>query len=198
MRTIGCHRPRCREDAYPVFRLAGYAPIDASAAALTVARDRRLGRWRRVGVRRAVPAKPDGVALSLDVPGALVEQIAQRAAAILAERGPPAASSPWLDTKSAAAHLACGTDRIHDLVQLGRLTAHRDGRRLLFRREELDAYVEATGGAELNCADGRAQRRKTGPARHRHAGAPRGSPEAVEARRPGAHPVRPRPADRPR
>jgi len=73
-----------------------------------------------------------------------VEQIARRAAEMLAERQESAVVSPWLDTKSAAAHLCCGTDRIHDLVQLGKLTPRRDGRRLLFRRDELDAYVEGS------------------------------------------------------
>ena len=62
-----------------------------------------------------------------------VEQIARRAAQLVAER--QESVSPWLDTKNAAAHLCCGTDRIHDLVQLGKLTPRRDGRRLLFRRD---------------------------------------------------------------
>lgn len=87
------------------------------------------------------PAKPDSVALALDVPGELVEQIAKRAAVIATQLGPEA--PPWLDTKGAAEHLACGTDRIHDLVQLGRLHPRRDGRRLLFRPADLDAYLEA-------------------------------------------------------
>jgi excisionase family DNA binding protein len=79
--------------------------------------------------------------LTLDVPPELVEKIAQRAAEILAARQTSTAS-PWLDTKGAADHLACRTDRIHDLVQLGRLTPRRDGRRLLFRRADLDSYLE--------------------------------------------------------
>jgi excisionase family DNA binding protein len=79
-------------------------------------------------------------AVTLDLPAEVLEQIAQRAAAIVAEREAPA--TPWLDTKGAAAHLCCGTDRIHDLVQLGKLTPRRDGRRLLFRPADLDAYLE--------------------------------------------------------
>jgi excisionase family DNA binding protein len=89
----------------------------------------------------APPVSASPTTVTLDVPPELVEQIAQRAAAILASRQPPAAS-PWLDTKGAAEHLACAPDRIHDLVQLGRLHPRRDGRRLLFKPAELDAYLE--------------------------------------------------------
>jgi excisionase family DNA binding protein len=53
-------------------------------------------------------------------------------------------ASPWLDTRRAAEHLATSPARIHDLVALGKLTPRRDGRRLLFRRDHLDAYVEAS------------------------------------------------------
>jgi excisionase family DNA binding protein len=92
----------------------------------------------------APPYRPEpNATLALTLPAELVEQIAQRAAAIVAERQTPAAS-PWLDTKGAAGYLACGTDRIHDLVQLGKLHPRRDGRRLLFRRDDLDAYLEAS------------------------------------------------------
>jgi excisionase family DNA binding protein len=90
----------------------------------------------------ASPAKPNGVALALDVPAEVVEQIAEIAAAIVTELERPAA--PWLDTKGAADYLACRPDRIHDLVQLGKLHPHRDGRRLLFRPADLDAYLEAS------------------------------------------------------
>ena len=54
----------------------------------------------------------------------------------------PANGSPWLDADGAAAHLATSRDRIYDLVQVRALHPHRDGRRLLFRREDLDRYLE--------------------------------------------------------
>jgi excisionase family DNA binding protein len=72
-----------------------------------------------------------------------VNEIAARAAELLADRQP--ATSPWLDTKGAADHIAASPGRIHDLVQLGHLTPRRDGRRLLFRRQDLDAYLEGNG-----------------------------------------------------
>ncbi len=93
--------------------------------------------------RVASPAKPSGVALALDVPPEVVEQIAERAAAIVTDLERPAAPR-WLNTRGAADYLACRPDRIHDLVQLGKLHPCRDGRRLLFRPADLDAYLEAS------------------------------------------------------
>ena len=81
-------------------------------------------------------------AVELNLPDELLEQIAQRAAAIVAE-STTTASTPWLSTEQAADYLACKPARIHDLVQLRKLESRRDGRRLLFRREDLDAYLEA-------------------------------------------------------
>jgi hypothetical protein len=81
--------------------------------------------------------------LTLDVPPEIFEAIAQRAAEIVrAAQGP--SSTRWLDSKAAAEHLCCTTARIHDLVALGKLIPRRDGRRLLFDRAELDAYIAAS------------------------------------------------------
>lgn len=79
------------------------------------------------------------VVLDLD---ALVESVAVRVAELLADRLSPApADSPWLSVEEAAEYLRCKPKRIYDLVSQHRLPAHRDGNRLLFRREELDDYV---------------------------------------------------------
>jgi excisionase family DNA binding protein len=59
-------------------------------------------------------------------------------------RPPTLDGSPWLDTKGAANYIAAKPGRIHDLVALGKLTPRRDGRRLLFARADLDAYLEAS------------------------------------------------------
>lgn len=48
----------------------------------------------------------------------------------------------WLNATQAATHLACSRDRVYDLVQLQKLPARRDGRRLLLRQKDLDAYLE--------------------------------------------------------
>ncbi len=79
--------------------------------------------------------------LELGVPDELVERIAHRAAELVAEHQ-VANASPWLDTKGAAEYMACPVSRVHDLVQLRKLEPHRDGRRLLFRPDELDVYLE--------------------------------------------------------
>ena len=50
----------------------------------------------------------------------------------------------WLNSDQAAEHLSCQRARVHDLVQLRKLEPRRDGRRLLFRREDLDAYLESS------------------------------------------------------
>lgn len=81
----------------------------------------------------ALVAELDDAALD-----ALAERLAPRLAGRLAARKPPA----WLTTREAGAHLACTPDRIHDLVSLRKLDPRRDGRRLLFRRDDLDAYLE--------------------------------------------------------
>jgi excisionase family DNA binding protein len=77
--------------------------------------------------------------LSIELPPELVERIARRAADLVAERSH---ASPWLNTQSAAEYLDCPPSRIHDLRALRKLTPRKDGSRLLFRREDLDAYVE--------------------------------------------------------
>jgi len=75
-------------------------------------------------------------------PGQL-DVLADLVATKLAERPPAPNTRTWLTSAEAAEHLACSRDRVHDLVQLGKLAPRRDGRRLLFRRDELDAYLEA-------------------------------------------------------
>jgi excisionase family DNA binding protein len=79
--------------------------------------------------------------LALHVPDVLVERIAERAAEILADRL-AAGSEPWIDVEQAAEHLACKPRRIYELVAQRRVPVHRDGRRLLFRRSDLDAALE--------------------------------------------------------
>jgi excisionase family DNA binding protein len=81
---------------------------------------------------------------ALELPDSLVDEIARRAAELVnAQVCNTLQTSPWLDTKGAADYIAASPGRIHDLVQLGRLSPRRDGRRLLFRAEDLDAYLEA-------------------------------------------------------
>ena len=75
-----------------------------------------------------------------DALDALADALLPRLAARL---GQNETAERWLSTAEAAIHLACSRERVYDLVQLGKLEPRRDGRRLLFRRTDLDAYLEA-------------------------------------------------------
>lgn len=85
----------------------------------------------------------------------LLAELDEEALAILADRlGPllvPWLSQnhqpeSWLDVPQASEYLACPRSRIYALVSTGRIPHHKDGSRLLFRREELDEWVRAGGG----------------------------------------------------
>jgi excisionase family DNA binding protein len=80
------------------------------------------------------------IELKLSLTDDQVSEIARRAAVLMATDQAPA--SPWLNVADAAEHLRCGKDRIYDLIALGKLSPRRDGRRVLLRREDLDAYIE--------------------------------------------------------
>lgn len=55
--------------------------------------------------------------------------------------------SPWLTAEEAAFYLRCPISRIRKLTMSRDLPCERDGRRVLYNREALDAYVRA-GGAK--------------------------------------------------
>ena len=73
-----------------------------------------------------------GPALERDL-ATYVESVAQR---VWSQR-----PSPYMTTEEAAAYLRCDRGRIHDLTRLGRLTRHKEGRRVLLLREEVEALV---------------------------------------------------------
>ena len=73
----------------------------------------------------------------------LVDAIAGRVADLLADRlAAMAVSEPWIDVRQAAGHIGAPTSRVYDLVARGELRPGRDGRRIAFRRSELDAYMD--------------------------------------------------------
>ena len=53
--------------------------------------------------------------------------------------------SPWLSAVEAAAYLRCPESRVRKLTMVGALPCEHDGRRVLYHREALDAYVRAGG-----------------------------------------------------
>lgn len=52
----------------------------------------------------------------------------------------------WMNAIEAAEYLRCPLSRVRKLTMTGELPVHRDGRRVLYRGEELDQYVR-NGGA---------------------------------------------------
>jgi excisionase family DNA binding protein len=61
---------------------------------------------------------------------------------LTAERG-----EPYMDVASVARYLSCQPQRIYELTHAKRLPFYKDGKRLLFRRAELDAYLAGDGAA---------------------------------------------------
>jgi excisionase family DNA binding protein len=86
----------------------------------------------------------NGEALALVVPAEFVNAIAEEVAGRLSELF-PAPAEPYLSVDQAAEYLACNRRRIYDLVERDTLPHYRDGKRLLFRRAELDGYVRGDG-----------------------------------------------------
>jgi excisionase family DNA binding protein len=84
--------------------------------------------------------------LALVLPADLLEAIALRAAAlVLQQLEQHASASPYLTILEAAGYLRCKRQRIDDLLSARRLTRHKDGRRTLILRVELDAHIATTG-----------------------------------------------------
>lgn len=78
----------------------------------------------------------------------LAEVLAPRLTLLVAQRLPaPGRQAAWLDVDGAAVRLACPKSQIYALVSAKRIPHYKDGSRLLFRPEELDAWVRA-GGAK--------------------------------------------------
>jgi excisionase family DNA binding protein len=73
----------------------------------------------------------------------LVEQTVQR---VLAEQQhtEPASEerSPWMSTQSAAAYLDWPSQRLYKLTACGEIPHYKHEGRLLFRRDELDAWLQ--------------------------------------------------------
>jgi len=82
----------------------------------------------------------------LDAPPTLIREIAAAVADELERRGGMTVPiSPYLTVDEAAKYFRCERQRVYDLVHAGDLEPRRDGRRLLFTREQLDSYL--AGGA---------------------------------------------------
>jgi excisionase family DNA binding protein len=104
----------------------------------------------------------------------VIDAVADAVAARVTAKG---SDEPYLSAEQAAEYLACTPKRIYELVAADRLRHYRDGRRLLFRRDDLDAALEV--------CEPRAYGRSTTqtPRRRRNAPgpAPGGTPDAPSA-----------------
>jgi excisionase family DNA binding protein len=84
------------------------------------------------------PEQANGV--SINVAAELVQAVAEAVAALLAEQLPNR-PEPYLNVEEASTYLGCKPKRIYELVSADKLAHYRDGRRLLFRRSDLDAAL---------------------------------------------------------
>lgn len=86
-------------------------------------------------------------AINLDLGDELVEQIARRAAELLAERPGEPSEDGWLrGAERIAAYIDAPRSRVYALASARRIPVHRDGSALLARRSELDQWLLSGGG----------------------------------------------------
>lgn len=83
--------------------------------------------------------------IQLDLPDSVITEIASAVADELERRGFTTSESRYLLVAEAAAYMRCKPQRIYDLVSQGDLKPHRDGSRLLFDPDMLDAYLADEG-----------------------------------------------------
>jgi excisionase family DNA binding protein len=85
--------------------------------------------------------------ISLTVPPELLDAIAERVAALLRPtlQDQPAPLSPWLDVDGACAYTGLGKDALYKLTAARAIPCRKkaNGQGLRFRRDELDAWMEA-------------------------------------------------------
>ncbi len=85
-------------------------------------------------------------ALTIDLSPELLEQVAERAAELLAERQAEPVQDGWLrGADRIAEYLDCSTSRIYALNSARRLPVSKDGSALIARKSELDAWLREGG-----------------------------------------------------
>jgi excisionase family DNA binding protein len=80
------------------------------------------------------------IRVELTVPDELFEQLAERAADVMAARRTD--TSRWMTVQEAAEYARCSKQHIYDLRSDGRLGRHGERGRALVDRAELDAYLD--------------------------------------------------------
>lgn len=92
----------------------------------------------------AEPHPQQSAVVQLQLAAELLETIAQRAAELALEQLQQTATSfesPYMTIPEAATYARCKRQRIDDLLSSRRLTRHKDGRRTLIARAELEARL---------------------------------------------------------
>ena len=86
--------------------------------------------------------------MKLELPDSVVEEIAERAVALVPEQLQPAENghSPYLTVPEAAEFLRARRHWVDDLLSRGTLTRHKDGSRTRILRAELEAYMRSGMG----------------------------------------------------
>ena len=92
---------------------------------------------------RHTRAREGSLSILIELSPDQLDAIAELVAARIAPRSSVDAPT-WLNASQAAEYIAAPVGRVHDLVGLGKLVPRRDGRRLLFRRADLDDYLEGS------------------------------------------------------
>lgn len=86
-------------------------------------------------------------AINVNVGDELVEQIARRAAELLAERPEEPSADGWLrGAERIADYIDAPRSRVYALVSARRIPVHHDGSALIARRSELDQWLLRGGG----------------------------------------------------
>lgn len=65
------------------------------------------------------------------------EEVARQVAAL--------GASPWLNATEAADYMSCTVQRVRKLTSRRVLAVHHEGRRVLYRRDELDRFISNGG-----------------------------------------------------
>ncbi len=82
--------------------------------------------------------------LSLTFPEELVTAIAAKVVELIDQRAVNAREpEPWISVDEAAAYIGKPKSRLYQLAAANEIPHGRDGRSILFRRSELDAYLLA-------------------------------------------------------
>lgn len=86
--------------------------------------------------------------IALTLPEEALHQLAQLVAHLLRAAAP--ATEPWITTEEAAEHIGCNRDRIYYLVAANRIPHRKEGTRLMFRRSDLDAWIQDGDAADAD------------------------------------------------